>query len=97
MLHTTAKCLTPGCPNTSYRLHCPSCLAQEASTRLLQADEGICTHRYSVTGDYEMIKRLVPEYAGGHPQPGYMLDVCKTCLKELQERPYNPGRATRHY
>jgi hypothetical protein len=40
-----------------------------------------------------MIKRLLPEYMGGHAQPGYMLDVCKMCLQELQERPYNPVRS----
>jgi hypothetical protein len=39
-----------------------------------------------------MIVRILPAYKGGHPQPGYMLDVCKECLKELQERPYYPMR-----
>ena len=93
---TSGRCVTPNCPNTSYYLHCPSCLAQEASQRLLQAEQGACMHRHSVTGDFGMIMRLLPQYTGGQPQPGYMLDVCKSCLKELQERSYNPGRRTYH-
>jgi len=94
MASTAPKCATPNCPNTSYRLHCPSCLAQQASERLLRAGQGACIHGHSITGDFDMILRLLPAYTGGHPQPGYMLDVCGECLKELEERPYNPGRTS---
>jgi len=89
------KCITPGCPNMTYHLRCLSCSAEEANRRVLEAAEGKCIHSHSITGDYEMVKRLLPEYKGGHPQDGYMLDVCKTCLTELPERPYNPGRLLR--
>lgn len=95
MYNQPVKCMTPGCPNMSRHLHCLSCSAQEASRRLLQAAEGTCSHIHSITGDYGMVRRLLPEYKGGHPQPGYMLDVCKACLKELPERPYGltyPGK-----
>jgi hypothetical protein len=95
--HLTAKCATPGCTNTSYRLHCPTCLALEAGRRSLQADQGACIHVHSITGNFDMVRRLLPEYAGGKPQDGYLLDVCKSCLKELEERPENPSRpAIRH-
>lgn len=95
MYNKPAKCKTPGCLNMSYHIHCLSCSAQEASRRAMLAAEGICSHGHSITGDYEMIKRFLPDYNGGHPQPGYMLDVCKTCSQELQERPYNPSRTGR--
>ena len=49
----------------------------------------MCNHSHSITGDFAVVKRLLPEYVGGHPQAGYMLDVCKECLTELPERPYN--------
>ena len=95
MYNKPVKCMTPDCTNMSYHLHCLSCSAREAGRRMLLAAEGICAHNHSITGDYEMIKRFLPEYKGGHPQPGYMLDVCKACLQELPERPYNPGRPGR--
>src|SRR5687768_6205334 len=95
MHNKPAKCLTPTCANASYQLHCLSCSAQEASARLLTAAEGLCAHGHSITGQYETIKRFLPDYMGGHSQPGYMLDVCKTCFQELQERPYNPVRPGR--
>lgn len=88
----TAKCATPDCPNKSYRLHCPSCLAEEVAQRLLRADTGACMHGHSITGSFETIQRLLPEYTGGPPQPGYILDICKLCLMELRERPIDPGR-----
>ena len=90
-----SKCTTPGCNNLSYHLHCLSCSAQDARARSLQAADGVCAHGHSITGEYETIKRFLPEYMGGHAQPGFMLDVCKTCLQELEERPYNPVRAVR--
>lgn len=86
------KCITIDCPNTAQGLLCPSCSAKEATERLVQAGLGGCTHNHSVTGDFEMIKRLLPAYQGGPPQDGYMLDICKDCLKELHERPYNTSR-----
>ena len=96
MPHVTTKCATPGCTNISYRLHCPSCLAQETGRRLLQADQGACIHVHSITGNFGMVQRLLPEYVGGPPKKGYLLDVCKACLKELEERPENPSHpATR--
>jgi hypothetical protein len=95
MQNKLAKCATPNCPNMSYHLRCLSCSAQEASRRSQQAAEGTCTHSHSITGDFRMVMRLLPEYKGGPPQPGYMLDVCKVCLKELQERPYSPVRPVR--
>jgi hypothetical protein len=85
------RCITPYCPNTSHSSKCPSCLTQEASRPPLQGEQGACTHTHSITGDLAMIQRLLPGYAGGEPQHGYMLDVCKTCLKALPERPYNPA------
>jgi hypothetical protein len=97
MINQLVKCMTPDCPNMSYHTYCLSCSAKEASRALLKASEGLCTHGHSVTGDYGMIKRLLPEYDGGHPQPGYMLDVCKTCLKELPERPYQPAYPGRRH
>lgn len=97
MYQKPAQCMTPNCPNMSRHLHCPSCSAKEASLRLLQATEGSCAHGHSITGPYELIKRFLPEYKGGHSQPGYMLDVCKTCLQELQERPYTPIRPARRH
>jgi hypothetical protein len=95
MQETAAKCVTPNCPNLSHHLRCIPCSALEVSRRSLQAALGICAHNHSITGDYEMIVRLLPAYKGGHSQPGYMLDVCKSCLKELQERPYNASRLKR--
>src|SRR2546422_8767916 len=92
MQDTPAKCVTPNCPNMSYHLRCISCSALEVSRRSLQVAQGTCAHSHSMTGDFGMVMRLLPEYKGGHPQPGYMLDVCKACLKELQERPYNATR-----
>jgi hypothetical protein len=88
-----AKCATPGCPNMSSHLFCLTCSARVAGERLSLAKQGTCAHGHSVTGDFGMVRRLLPEYSGGHPQPGYMLDVCKTCLKELQERPYSLTRS----
>jgi hypothetical protein len=86
------KCMTPNCPNLSHHLRCIPCSALEVSRRSLQAAQGSCAHNHSITRDFEMILRLLPAYRGGHPHPGYMLDVCKGCLKELQERPYYPMR-----
>ena len=60
-------------------------------------DASTCKHAHSVTGDFGLVQRLLPEYNGGHPQPGYMLDICKICLKELPERPYNPSWPPRHH
>jgi hypothetical protein len=97
MQNKLTKCVTPNCPNTSYHLRCLSCSAEEAARRSRQTVEGICTHSHSITGDFGMVKRLLPEYKGGPSQPGYMLDVCKTCLKELQERPYNAVRLDRRH
>ena len=88
MSNELVLCMTPNCPNMSHHLHSLSCSTQEANARLLKSAADICGHGHSITGDYDMIKRLLPEYEGGHSQPGYMLDVCKACLKELQERPY---------
>lgn len=90
MHNEQVKCMTPGCPNMTYYVQCLSCSAQEVRRKLLQAAEGTCAHDHSITGDYGMVRRLLPEYQGGHPQSGYMLDVCKACLKELPERPYSP-------
>src|SRR5215218_7676848 len=97
MSNKPMKCMTPGCQNMSYHLHCLSCSAEEAKRKTAQAAAGICVHGHSITGDYDMIKRLIPSYAGSHPEPGYMLDVCKTCSQELQQRPYNPARPGRGY
>ena len=91
MRNTLVQCLTPGCPNMSHHTYCLSCSAQEARQRLLENEEGGCEHTHSITGDYAMVKRFLPEYSGGHPQHGYMLDVCKECMKELAERPYYPS------
>jgi hypothetical protein len=91
MYSKPAKCATPNCTNISYHIHCLSCSAEEVSARAVRAAAGLCTHGHSITGTYEMIQRFLPEYKGGQPQPGYMLDVCKTCLQELRERPYNPA------
>jgi hypothetical protein len=90
MYDEPVKCITLNCPNMSLHLRCLICSAQDASRRSLQAAEGTCAHSHSITGDYGMIMRLLPEYKGGHPQPGYMLDVCAVCLTELRERPYHP-------
>ncbi|MEO8286164.1 MAG: hypothetical protein ABI670_06975 [Chloroflexota bacterium] len=91
------KCLTPGCPNRSYGPICPSCLAgsqaSEVTRQTTGVDQATCPHTHSVTGDFPMVKRLLPDYRGGQPETGYMLDICKTCLKALPERPYNPIRA----
>jgi hypothetical protein len=97
MYNKPAKCATPTCPNMSYHLYCLSCSAQEVSARSLQATQGLCVHGHSIIGEYETIKRLLPEYMGGHAQPGFMLDVCKTCFQALQERPYNPIRLGRKH
>ena len=95
MYDTLVLCITPNCPNMSYHVHCLSCSAQEVSRMSLQEAEGTCMHGHSITGDYGMIKRLLPEYEGSYPQSGYMLDVCKACLRELEERPYYPQRRGR--
>src|SRR6476659_7167496 len=97
MYNELVRCRTPGFPNLSHHLYCLSCSAAEASLRSLLALEGSCKHGNSVIGDYGMIKRLLPEYTGGEPQKGYMLDVCKACLKELPERPYNPAYPGRRH
>ena len=99
MQRVSSKCITIGCPNTAQGLLCPGCSAHKAGERSLQAGAAGCSHGHSLTGDFDMIKRLLPAYAGGHPQEGYMLDICKTCLQELPERPYNASRyrtASRH-
>lgn len=90
MYNKPVKCLIPSCPNMSQYLYCLTCSAENARRRSLQAAEGSCAHGHSVTGDYGMIMRLLPEYKGGHPHLGYMLDVCKACLTELPERPCHP-------
>lgn len=90
MHETPIKCATPTCPNTTHHLLCLSCSALEVSRKLFEATEGVCTHAHSITGDHGMVMRMLPEYKGGRPQPGYMLDVCKMCMQELQERPYVP-------
>src|SRR5437870_9575299 len=95
MQDTPGKCATPDCPNMTYELLCIPCSALEANRRLPQPGQVDCAHGHSVIGDFDMIVRLLPEYKGGHPQPGFMLDVCKACLMELQERPYNPLRHDR--
>jgi hypothetical protein len=92
MYNRPAKCMTFDCGNMSYELQCPTCAAQEATARSFQATVVQCEHGHSITGEYQAIMRQLPTYMGGHPQPGYMLDVCKLCLQELQERPYNPIR-----
>jgi hypothetical protein len=92
MYNELVKCMTLDCPNTSYHLRCLTCSATEASRKALEQAKGTCAHGHSITGDIGMIIRLLPEYEGGRPQAGYMLDVCKACLIELPERPYNPGR-----
>ncbi len=95
MLNELIMCKTPSCLSMSHHLYCLRCSAQEAKRRSLLAAEGTCAHGHSITGDFELIKRFLPEYKGSHPQEGYMLDVCKACLQELHERPYNPSRAGR--
>ena len=92
MYDNLVLCMTPNCPNMSYHVHCLSCSAQEVSRNSMQRVEGTCLHGHSITGDYAMIKRLLPGYEGSEPQAGFMLDVCKECLRELQERPYYPSR-----
>jgi hypothetical protein len=95
MYDNLVLCTTPGCANMSHHVHCLNCSAQEVSRTSLLAAEGTCLHAHSITGDYGMITRLLPDYGGSHPQPGFMLDVCKVCLQELQERPYYPSRHRR--
>jgi hypothetical protein len=97
MYNRPVKCITLYCPNMSYHLRCLTCSAEEVRQRSLHAAQGTCAHGHSITGDYRMIKRLLPEYRGGQPQPGYMLDVCKVCLMALPERPYYPVRPTRKH
>ena len=87
-----SKCKTAGCLNISHHLYCLSCSAEGVKARSLQAAAGVCMHGHSVTGSYDTIKRLLPEYMGSDAQPGFMLDVCKACLQVLHERPYNPIR-----
>jgi hypothetical protein len=53
------------------------------------ASQGDCAHGHSITGSFEQIQRLLPDFKGEQPQPGYMLDICKTCLQVLRERPYD--------
>ena len=97
MVNKLILCRTPNCQSMSYHSYCLSCSAQEAKRMSLQAMEETCAHGHSITGDFGMIMRFLPEYKGNHPQPGYMLDVCKACLQELQERPYNAARARRSH
>jgi|SRR5688572_13519807 len=97
MLIELTTCKTPNCPSMTHHVYCLSCSAREAKRKSLKALEGTCEHGHSITGDFEMIMRFLPEYKGGHPEQGYMLDVCKACLQELQERPYNPSRVRRSH
>lgn len=90
MQNSSQLCLTPSCPNSAHDSFCPVCMATKVSGESPEMHDNACTHLISVTGDFGLIKRLLPEYAGGEPLPGYMLDICKTCLKELPERPYAP-------
>jgi hypothetical protein len=87
----STQCTTPGCPNETYGPRSLACLAREERERALREVQDNCLHTHSITGDFSMVQRLLPEYRGGHPQPGYMLDVCKACLKELPERSYTPS------
>jgi hypothetical protein len=95
MYNKPGKCMTPNCLNTTHHLLCLSCSAKEQSRKAMEAALGLCIHNHSITGDYDMIMRFLPEYKGGPPQDGYMLDICKSCLQPLQERPYNPVRLGR--
>ncbi|MEA2574966.1 MAG: hypothetical protein QOH93_2264 [Chloroflexia bacterium] len=81
----------PSRPEVSEELISGTITAQKPGVVLLLSGPVICTHMHSITGDFGMMMRLLPEYTGGHPQHGYMLDVCKTCLKVLPERPYAGG------
>lgn len=81
--------------NITLPIRCDTSFAQEA-TPALRVPQGACVHGHSITGSFEQIKRLLPDFAGEQPQPGYMLDICKTCLQVLRERPYESRRpATR--
>src|SRR6188768_818783 len=91
MQTTSTLCLTSNCPNPAYDSFCPACRATKAIEVSAKKDASLCNHKISITGDFWLIKRLLPEYTGGEPLPGYMLDICKTCLKELPERPYAPA------
>jgi hypothetical protein len=97
MYSKPVKGTTPKSLDMSHHLHNLSGSPHKASPESLQAQaaKGRCAHGHSITGPYETIKRFLPEYMGGHPQSGYMLDVCKMCFQELQERPYNPTRPQR--
>ena len=81
MQETQTKCITPNCPNMSYYSRCLSCSALEVSRKALEATQGTCTHNHSITGDFGLVMRLLPEYTGGHSQPGYMLDICHLIIK----------------
>jgi hypothetical protein len=67
-------------------------MSGELSGTLPQANLNSCDHSHSITGEYDVIKRLLPGYTGGPAQEGYMLDICKSCLIALPERPYNANR-----
>ncbi len=95
MPYKSSKRATPNYPKTALPIRCDTSFAQGAS-QTLHATQGTCAHGHSITGSFEQIKRLLPGFAGKQPQPGYMLDICKTCLQVLRERPYNSRRpATR--
>jgi hypothetical protein len=92
MRQVICKCDTIDCPSLAQGLCCPGCSAPETTGELPQISAGSCGHFHSITGEYEVIKRLLPGYTGGPPQEGYMLDICKSCLMALPERPYNANR-----
>ena len=83
---------TIDCPHLAHGSCCPDCSAPETIGELPPISAGSCAHVHSITGEYELIKRLLPGYTGGPSQEGYMLDICKSCLKALPERPYNANR-----
>jgi hypothetical protein len=85
--YITDNLATPPAENTHTSLH--GIIEKGPGQESAITDQEICMHMHSITGDFGMILRLLPDYAGGHPQQGYMLDICKACLKELPERPYS--------
>jgi hypothetical protein len=82
---------TPNFPKTALPVRCDTSFVQGVSKTLLTS-LGACAHGHSITGSFEQIQRLLPDFRGEQPQPGYMLDICKTCLQVLQERPYDSRR-----
>jgi hypothetical protein len=77
--------VTPNFPKVALPVSCDSSFVPGAS-------QGACAHGHSITGSFEQIQRLLPDFRGEQPQPGYMLDICKTCLQVLRERPYDSRR-----